>query len=205
MRGLNKGIDGGVGALGGLLGNDAEGGDGDSRCAKDDELCDTAAIEQVDGELYQDARGIGRSCASGELGIILECQRKGVVRCGTQQAESKEPHAAQNFEHKRGRRELNLGQAHDDDRDGGGVDGCRRVAFALCEPEQRRISDKADHAGAEDEALRNHNTLGTGEQPDINVESKLGGKKDKGKERKCQKRVDFRLAQIQGQSFGWTE
>ncbi|WP_156961410.1 hypothetical protein [Collinsella sp. 4_8_47FAA] len=54
------------------MGNDAEGGYGDSRCAKDDELCDTAAIEQVDGELYQDARGIGRSCASGEFGVILE-------------------------------------------------------------------------------------------------------------------------------------
>lgn len=82
MRGLNKGIDGGVGALGGLLGNDAEGGDGDSRCAKDDELDDATAIEQVDGELHQDARGIGRSRTGGELGIILECQRKGVVRCG---------------------------------------------------------------------------------------------------------------------------
>lgn len=86
----------------------------------------------------------------------------------------------------------------------GGADNCLRPAFALCEPEQRRISDKADHAGAEDEALRNHNTLGTGEQPDINVESKLGGKKDKGKERKCQKRVDFRLTQVQERSFGWT-
>lgn len=89
-RGLGKGIDGGAGALGGLLGNDAEDGDGDSRCAKDDELCDAAAIEQVDGELHQDARSIGRSCAGGELGVILECQRKGVVRCGTQQTESKE-------------------------------------------------------------------------------------------------------------------
>ena len=79
------------------------------------------------------------------------------------------------------------------------------MALALREPEQRRISDKADHAGAEDEALRNYNAFGTGEQPDINVESKLGGKKDKGKERKYQKRVDFRLAQVQGRSFGWTE
>lgn len=78
------------------------------------------------------------------------------------------------------------------------------MAFALCEPEQRRISDKADHAGAEDEALRNHNTLGTGEQPDIDVESKLGGKEGEGEERECQKRVDFRLAQVQGRSFGWT-
>ena len=82
MRRLNKGIDGGAGALGSLLGNDAEGGDGDRRCAKDDELCDTAAIEQVDGELHQDARGIGRSRTGGELGIILECQRKGVVSSG---------------------------------------------------------------------------------------------------------------------------
>ena len=107
------------------MGNDDEGGDGDRRCAKDNELCDAAAIEQVDGELHQDARGIGCSCASGEFGVILECQRKGVVSSGTQQAESKECHAAQNLEGKRGRRELNLGQAHDDDRDGGGVDGCQ--------------------------------------------------------------------------------
>lgn len=138
-------------------------------------------IEQVDGELHQDARSIGRSCAGGELGVILECQRKGVVRCGTQQAESKERHAAQNLEHKRGRRELNLGQAHDDDRDGGGVDGCQRVAFALCEPEQRRISDKADHAGAEDEALRNHNTLGTGEQPTLMSNRNSAARKTKAK------------------------
>lgn len=55
MWGLGKGIDGGAGALSSLLGNDDEGGDGDSRCAKDNELCDTAAIEQVDGELHQDA------------------------------------------------------------------------------------------------------------------------------------------------------
>ena len=84
-----------------------------------------AVIEQVDGELHQDARGIGRSRAGGELGIVLECRREGVVSGGTQQAESKECHAAQNFEDKRGRRELNLGQAHDDDRDRGGVDGCQ--------------------------------------------------------------------------------
>lgn len=72
--GSTKGIDGAVGALGGLLGNDAECGDGDSRYAKDDELCDTAAIEQVDGELHQDARGIGRSRTGGELGIVLKRQ-----------------------------------------------------------------------------------------------------------------------------------
>ena len=57
-----------------FLGNDAEGGYGDSRCAKDDELCDTAAIEQVDGELHQDARGIGCSRTGGELGIVLKRQ-----------------------------------------------------------------------------------------------------------------------------------
>ena len=125
VRWLDKGIDGGAGALSSLSGNSAEGGYGDSCCAKDDELCDTAAIEQVDGELHQDARGIGCSCASGKLGIVLECRREGVVSGGTQQAESKECHAAQNFEDRRGRRELNLGQAHDDDRDGGGVDGCQ--------------------------------------------------------------------------------
>ena len=101
MRGLGKGIDGGAGVLGGLLGNDAEDGDGDSRCAKDDELCDAAAIEQVDGELHQDARSIGRSCAGGELGVILECQRKGVVGGGAQQAEPEECEASQNLERKR--------------------------------------------------------------------------------------------------------
>ena len=74
MRGLSKGIDGGAGALGSFLGNDAEGGYGDSLCAKDDELCDTAAIEQVDGELHQDARGIGCSRTGGELGIVLKRQ-----------------------------------------------------------------------------------------------------------------------------------
>lgn len=57
---------------------------------------------------------------------------------------------------------LDLGQAHDDDRDGG-VDGCQRVAFALCEPEQRRVSDKAEYAGAQDKALCEHNAFGTGE------------------------------------------
>lgn len=125
VRRLDKGIDGAAGALGGLLGNDAEGGYGDSRCAKDDELCDTAAIEQVDGKLHQDARGIGRSRTGGELGIVLECRREGMVSGGTQQAESKECHAAQDLERKRGRRELNLSQAHDDDRDGDGVGGCQ--------------------------------------------------------------------------------
>ena len=74
MRGLGKGIDGGAGALVCRLGSGAEGGDGDIHCAKDDELCDTAAIEQVDGELHQDARGIGRSRAGGELGIVLKRQ-----------------------------------------------------------------------------------------------------------------------------------
>ena len=126
------------------------------------------------------------------------------MRCGTQQAESKERHAAQNLEHKRGRRELNLGQAHDDDRDGGGVDGCQRVAFALCEPEQRRVSDKAEYTRAQNKALRKHNAFGTGEQPDVDVEAKLGGKEGEGEERECQKRVDFRPAQVQGRSFGWT-
>lgn len=125
VRRFDKGIDTGVRALSGLLRNSAEGGYGDSRCAKDDELCDTAAIEQVDGELHQDTRGVCRSRTGGELGVILECQRKGVVSGGAQQAESKERHAPQNLEGKRGRRELNLGQAHDDDRDGGGVDGCQ--------------------------------------------------------------------------------
>ena len=124
MRGLNKGIDGGAGALGSLLGNDAEGGDGDRRCAKDDELCDTAAIEQVDGELHQDARGIGRSRTGGELGIILKCQRKGVVSGGAQQAESKERHAPQNLEGKRARGGLDLGQSQDGDGNSG-VGGCQ--------------------------------------------------------------------------------
>ena len=32
-------------------------------------------------------------------------------------------------------------------------------------------------------SLREHNAFGTGEQPDIDVEAKLGGKEDKGKER----------------------
>lgn len=84
VRWLNKGIDGGAGALSSLLGNDAEGGDGDRRCAKDDELCDAAAIEQVDGELHQDARGIGCSRTGGELGIVLECRCEGMVCRATQ-------------------------------------------------------------------------------------------------------------------------
>ena len=46
--------------------------------------------------------------------------------------------------------------------------------------------------------------LGAGEQADIDVEAKLGGKKGEGEERKRQKRVDFRLAQVQERSFGWT-
>ena len=79
------------------------------------------------------------------------------------------------------------------------------MAFALRVPEQWGVSDKANHAGAQDKALCEHNAFGTGEQPDIDVEAKLGGKKDKGKERECQKRVDFRLAQVQERSFGWTE
>lgn len=81
VRRFDKGIDTGVRALGGLLRNSAEGRDDDCCSAQDDELDDAGAIEQVDGELHQDARGIGRSRAGGELGIILECQRKGVVRC----------------------------------------------------------------------------------------------------------------------------
>ena len=74
VRRFDKGIDKGVRALSGLLRNSAEGGYGDSRCAKDDELCDAAAIEQVDGELHQDARGIGCSRTGGELGIVLKRQ-----------------------------------------------------------------------------------------------------------------------------------
>lgn len=84
VRGLGKGIDGGAGTLGSLLGNDAEGGDADRCRAKNDELDDATAINQVDDELHQDARGIGCSCAGGEFGVILECQRKGMVRCGAQ-------------------------------------------------------------------------------------------------------------------------
>ena len=82
VRGLNKGIDGGVRGCVCVLRSSAEGGDGDRRCAENDKLCDTAAIEQVDGELHQDARGIGRSRAGGEFGVIPECQRKGVVSSG---------------------------------------------------------------------------------------------------------------------------
>ena len=61
------------------------------------------------------------------------------------------------------------------------------------------------HARTQNKALCKDNAFGTGEQPDVDVEAKLGGKKDKGKERECQKRVDFRPAQVQGRSFGWTE
>lgn len=78
------------------------------------------------------------------------------------------------------------------------------MAFALRETEQRRVSDKAEYARTQDEALREHDALGAGEQADIDVEAKLGGKKGEGEERKRQKRVDFRLAQVQERSFGWT-
>gem|GEM_PF-5998957 len=186
------------------MGNDAEGGDGDRRCAKDYELCDAAAIEQVDGELHQDARGIGRSRTGGELGIILECQRKGVVSGGAQQAESEECEASQNLERKRARGGLNLKQPQDGDGDGG-TDNCLRLAFALRVIKQRRVSDKAEHARTQNKALCDYNAFGTGEQPDVDVEAKLGGKEDEGEERECQKRVDFRPAQVQGRSFGWTE
>lgn len=133
----------------------------------------------------------------------MECQRKGTMRGGAQQAEPKECNAPQNLEGKRTRGELDLGQSQDGDGNGG-VDGCLGLAFTLCEPEQRCVSDKAEYAGAQDKALCEHNAFGTGEQPDIDVEAKLGGKKDKGKERECQKRVDFRLTQVQERSFGWT-
>ena len=129
---------------------------------------------------------------------------KGVVRSGAQQAESEECEASQNLERKRARGGLNLGQPQDGDGDGGGGN-CLGLAFALGETEQWCISDKADDAGAKDKALRKHNAFGTGEQPDVDVEAKLGGKEGEGEEREGQKRVDFRLAQIQGQSFGWTE
>lgn len=89
---------------------------------------------------------------------------------------------------------------------GGGSGGdCLGLALALGEGQQRRVSDKTDHAGAQDKALCNYNALGTGEQPDIDIEAKLGGKEGEGEEREGQKRIDFRLAQIQGWSFGWTE
>jgi hypothetical protein len=96
-----------------------------------------------------------------------------------------------------------VGESQDGDGDGS-ADSCLRLAFALCEPEQRRVSDKADDAGTKDKALCEHNALGAGEQPDVDVEAKLGGKEGEGEERKCQKRVDFRLTQVQGRSFGWT-
>lgn len=62
--------------LGSLLGNDAEGGDGDRCRAKNDELDDAAAINQVDGELHQDAGSIGCSRSSGEFGVILNANEK---------------------------------------------------------------------------------------------------------------------------------
>ena len=99
---------------------------------------------------------------------------------------------------------MNLSQANDGD-GGSGAGDCLRLALALRVPEQRRVSDKADDAGAKDEALCEHNAFGAGEQPDIDVEAKLGGEEDKGKESECQKRVDFLLAQVQGWSFGRTE
>ena len=67
------------------------------------------------------------------------------------------------------------------------------MAFALCEPEQRRVPDKAEHARTQNNALCDYNAFGTGEQPDIDIEAKLGGKKGEGKKSECQKRVDFRL------------
>lgn len=78
------------------------------------------------------------------------------------------------------------------------------MALALCEPEQRRVSDKAEHARTQNKALCDYNAFGTGEQPDVDVEAKLGGKEGEGEERERQKRVDFRPAQVQGRSFGWT-
>lgn len=190
--------------LAAFWGGGAEGGDDNCCRAKNDELDDAAAIEQVDRELHQDARGVCRSGAGGEFGVILERQREGMVRRGTQQAESKECHAPQNLECKRACGELNLGQAHNGYGDGGGGN-CPGLAFALGEGQQRRVSDKADDACAQDKALCEHNAFSASEQPDIDVEAKLGGKEGEGEEREGQKRVDFRLAQIQGWSFGWTE
>ena len=94
--------------------------------------------------------------------------------------------------------------AQDGDGDGD-TDSCLGLAFALCEPEQRRVSDKAEYTRAQNKALCDHNAFGTGEQPDIDVEAKLGAKENEGKERERQKCVDFRLAQVQERSFGWTE
>lgn len=112
------------------MGRGAEEGDDDRRRAKNDELNDAAAIEQVKGKLQEDARGICRSRARGELGIVLECQRKGAMRSGAQHTESKEYHAPQNLECKRTRGDLNLGQANDSDGNGG-VGGCLGLTFAL--------------------------------------------------------------------------
>ena len=162
VRGLDKGIDGGAGALVCLLGSGAEGGDGDSRCAKNDELDDAAAIEQVKGKLQEDACGIGCSRSGGEFEVVLERQRKGVMCRGAQQTESKECHTPQNLERKRLCGELNLGQAHNGDGDSG-VGGRLGLTLAPGEAERRRVSDKADDAGAQNKALCEHNTLGTGE------------------------------------------
>ena len=132
VRGLGKGIDGATGTLVCRLGSSTKGGDDDRRRSKNDELDDTAAVEQVDRELHQDACSIGRSGAGGELGVVLERRCKGVVRRGAQQAESKECNAPQNLERKRARGELNLGQSQDGDGDGSGGD-CLGLAFALGE------------------------------------------------------------------------
>lgn len=77
-----------------------------------------------------------------------------------------------------------MGQSQDGDGNSG-VDGCLGLVITLCEPEQRRISDKAEYAGAQDKALCEHNTFCTGEQADIDVEAKLGGKKGEGKKCEC--------------------
>ena len=94
MRGLGKGVDDDAGVIVRLLGRGAEGGDDDRRRSKNDEIDDSAAIEQVKGKLQEDACGIGRPCAGGEFGVVLERQRKGVMSRGAQQAESKECNAA---------------------------------------------------------------------------------------------------------------
>ena len=52
VRGLGKGIGEVAGALGGLLGSGAEGGDDNCCRAKNDELGDATAINQVGGELH---------------------------------------------------------------------------------------------------------------------------------------------------------
>ena len=162
VRRIGKGIGEVAGALGGLLGSGAEGGDDNCYRAKNDELDDATEINQVSGELHQDAGGIGCPRAGGEFGVVLERHREGMVRRGAQQTESKECHAPQNLERKRARGELNLSQPQDGDGDGSG-DNCLGLALALGEGQQRRVSDKADDAGAQDKALCNYNALGTGE------------------------------------------